>query len=1380
MNRLSTLIVLVLMLVQAIAAKAELILDSLDIIEADTIIQESKDCQAETEVCLEVVFQQLRNYEILVDGEPYEGRFPACNIDTIYKANFDNIVEDAQAPYELLFFEVAGDTFMITFNSFEELVDSIRTWDPTSDWKYDSLNNEMFSVNPPQVLFSNMIRFRDANNNTTALTIDRTFAANGTFFFFERGWNEVVFNDTIMNCTDTVDIGISCPQIDTTRLFVEWMIRDTFCFESLDLLANITEINQLQFISGNNIELIEEDSCLIYKGLEQGSDTLVYKIQDELNLCDTHVVIIEVGEMPDGDNTILTDTIFPNQIDTVCPDFAFEVDSISNICPASSEENVSFIFDTATQCLIYTYVFPGIDSFCLETHYDNGIVDTFTLIVTALSPLTDTIIDSIFLNQNIQYCFELDELSEAPFQINEFCNLTPQFIDYSIDSSALCLNYSGQMLAGSDTICIEICDNVGVCDTTIFYITTIDNERTSEFIFDSLLINFTDTICLNYDLPGMISDIQNLCPDSLNTNFSFDIDSSELCIYYQSNALGMDTACILFTDEFGNTDTNYIVLKTLLPTIDTVFDSVEFLERDSFCLDSTELAGNLISIENYCPENSGTQVEFVIHTMNYCIHYSGVTTGLDTACLVICDDFGICDTTILIIETGDLPDGQNSLITDTVFTNQIDSFCFDPRFEPIVDIVDICDTLNGNHIQYSLNSDSSCIIYEYISDGVDTACYVTTYENGIRDTFTIIVTALSPKNDTIIDTIFLGSTETYCIPLNELTVPIDSIEEFCNDSLEFIIVSPLDSILCFDVTAEFSGGTDTLCFAYCDTMGICDTAIYYITVENTFDTSEFISDSILVNFTDTICFDNDLPGAITSIENICSDGNGFVEFELDTVSNCLYYSGIAIGVDTACILITDEFGNTDTNYIEIRTILPTADTTILTIPVGITDTFCLDTDELAGAIGTMINLCPDLINDDVEAMLIPGQCVEYTGINAGESDTMCILICDDFGVCDTSYIIFIVEIDGMDGRDSLIRDTVLINFTETICLDTLSNLGMVINFYNACPESSDNVEFILDPETYCISYTGDSLGLDTACIVIEYENGPRDSFTLIVDVVPPSPDTIELTINIDETVAECLDYTELAGLPDDTAIIDICTDLNGEHVEYVINFLNFCIDFSGVSEGSDTVCIVFCDNLNVCDTTTYIINVIDTTTGPMLDLIAINDFDTLMQGDIRFIDVLNNDTIPDNNLTFFGIVDDPLNGMAQFDSSGIVIYTPDVDFCGIDSFTYEICNDFDCDSATVTVFIECMEEEILFIPQGFSPNGDGVGDLWEIQGINTFPNTNVEIYNRWGNRVFQSNDYQNDWDGSWEGNPLPDGTYFYMIDFRNGDKPRTGYVVILR
>lgn len=163
------------------------------------------------------------------------------------------------------------------------------------------------------------------------------------------------------------------------------------------------------------------------------------------------------------------------------------------------------------------------------------------------------------------------------------------------------------------------------------------------------------------------------------------------------------------------------------------------------------------------------------------------------------------------------------------------------------------------------------------------------------------------------------------------------------------------------------------------------------------------------------------------------------------------------------------------------------------------------------------------------------------------------------------------------------------------------------------------------------------------------------------------------------------------------------------------------------------------------------------------------------------INVLANDIPKDglNPLTL-KIVSPPANGLAEINADSVITYIPNSYFVGSDSFVYSICDYYkSCDEATVLVFVN---DHPFFIPEAFSPNGDGINDKFEIKGLAKYKTVEIDIFNRWGNVVYRSGNYGvgQDKSGFWDGTagsglrigsgPVPSGTYFYVLKLDGREK----------
>ncbi|MFP4024092.1 MAG: PKD-like domain-containing protein [Thiohalospira sp.] len=111
-----------------------------------------------------------------------------------------------------------------------------------------------------------------------------------------------------------------------------------------------------------------------------------------------------------------------------------------------------------------------------------------------------------------------------------------------------------------------------------------------------------------------------------------------------------------------------------------------------------------------------------------------------------------------------------------------------------------------------------------------------------------------------------------------------------------------------------------------------------------------------------------------------------------------------------------------------------------------------------------------------------------------------------------------------------------------------------------------------------------------------------------------------------------------------------------------------------------------------------------------------------------------------------------------------------------------VINDENLCEIDTTFILRSVSDNCLSIPSAFTPNGDGFNDRWEIEMSHLYPAAEIEIFDRWGKRIFYSKGYDESqyWDGTFNGNELPMDTYYYIINLKNGAERISGTVTIIR
>jgi len=103
----------------------------------------------------------------------------------------------------------------------------------------------------------------------------------------------------------------------------------------------------------------------------------------------------------------------------------------------------------------------------------------------------------------------------------------------------------------------------------------------------------------------------------------------------------------------------------------------------------------------------------------------------------------------------------------------------------------------------------------------------------------------------------------------------------------------------------------------------------------------------------------------------------------------------------------------------------------------------------------------------------------------------------------------------------------------------------------------------------------------------------------------------------------------------------------------------------------------------------------------------------------------------------------------------------------------------ECESPRVEVKVT-VGLSITDIPNTFTPNNDGVNDLWIIDGVNKYPGVVVQLFDRYGQKVFESKGYSQPFDGKRDGKLLPPGVYYYIINLNSKCSLLSGSLTLIR
>ena len=1307
------------------------------------------------------------DYTVIDNGRPYDGGFSGCQFDTIFSYNYFTVPEmGTRGPYSLDTWQVNGRTRQIaSFPTIQTLVDSMNTWDPMGNWRVDAARFLIYGGDM-RIPYGQMRISRLANLSFGLLELNTGLISNGVKLCFSTGNHEIIFQNNVTGCADTLRANIFCEndrrapiavndRVSTpknTPVRVAATLNDTLngVFESL-LAVNQPANGSVGFQNAQTFLYTPNTNFC-------GKDTFDYRICNAFGLCSTARVFIDIICNNDttgnnGRRPVAVDDVARTRINTAITLSVLANDTLNG----TSTRPLSIVrFQTHGSVnlfgnqVIYTPTSGfcnGLDSFDYEICNASGC-DTGRVVVNitcsgdtmmngmrkpvavddaATTRLNTAIVIPVLLNDTLNSPLT-GPLSITRFQMHGTVNIAGGLITYTP-----ILGFCGSR----DTFDYEIC-NANGCDTA------------------SVVIEIT----CGSDTTGGNARRK---PVAVDDQFSTRINTSLAFAPLANDSL------------FGVLSRPLSIIGAARHGIAVIMGSqIMYMPEPNFC------GGN--------------------DTLNYEICN---INGCDTGRLVITIN---CDTTIA--ETRK-PKTQNDFattqlgrpVTIAVLTN-------DSTFGALTRPVTVIRSPNrgnatvlNNQIVYAPNPNfcgsQDSLTYEICNvNGCDTSkvyiliiCDTTNNGGGsgrsvvaVNDNITTLKNTAITFVPTINDTI-----RTRLLSLMVTTLPRNGAIAFRG----------LDTLL-YTPNLNFCG-RDTIGYTICDTSFNCSNAFIYINVSC--DTVNLNGQPVAVpDYATTrkrtpirinILANDTLNGTLDSIRIIRLPSRGIAALGND---NVITYSTDTCGfTDTLIYRICNRNG-CDTALVTIKVSCQTDTTANRLLPIAINDNAqtplnqsitisVLTNDTLNGVLTGRVGIISRprfgfaLVNGNNQ--------IVYTPQNnfCGGRDTLSYEICNANG-CDTAVVYINVICDSLTAtrppiavfdvattrKNTPIRIAILTNDTLNGTLDSIKIirsplLGIAsLDINNILTYTPDSCGFT-DSLIYRICNRN---GCDTAIVFVKV---PCDSN--ITNVLLPVAvfDTVTTAFNQLVTIRVILNDT-LRGA--DTFRITkrpihglAIFDANRQ-IAYQPE-LNYC--------GNDTLIYEIC-NTRGCDTALVFIK-INCAPLPTLRPVAVDDkVKTVINTQVDFV-ILGNDTL--RGARFGEMVSPPSHGTLLIMPDSVAMYKPDKEFCGRDSFLYRLCNNVGCDTALVTIEVSCGDTVEVF--RGFSPNGDFKNDRFVIRGIENYPNSEVVIFNRWGNEIFTRKAYRNEegWDGTWNEKFVPDGTYFYCIRLNNAsNKQITGYIQLVR
>ena len=1093
-----------------------------------------------------------------------------------------------------------------------------------------------------------------------------------------------------------------------------------------------------------------------------GQDTFRYQVCDNgtPSLCATAMVVLNVTIDNNGTsnnapvanddavmayiNTAKTGDLKGNDSDPNGNTLTYNTTPLSN--PAHGTVTI-----TAAGTFTYTPTtgYIGTDQFKYVV-CDNGtpsLCDSATVYVEVfpipnLPPVVSETPKTVVEDTPTTLCVAITDPNATDTHTATLCGMAHGTGTVSVNNTTheVCVTYTPTAdYNGLDTICVIVCDSgtPTLCDTAKIPVTvTPVNDKPVVTITTPTTIpeDSTITVCGTIADPDAGDTFTSTPCGALHGTVSTTVTGGQVCMTYTPtlNYNGTDTLCFIVCDN-GTPSKCDTVKKaiTILPVNDVpvVSETPKTATEDTpltICQTITDPDAGDTHTATACGALHGTLSTPSVSGGQVCVTYTPNAdyNGADTVCVIVCDQAGLCDTAKIPVTVTPVDDKPTVVIAPiTTPEDSAKTVCAtinDPDAGSTFTATP-CGASNGT-VSATVTGSQVCVTYtpNLNFNGTDTACVIICDNTGLCDTTKIPVT-VTPVNDApVVSETPKTATEdtplTICQTITDPDAGDTHTATACgalHGTLSTPSVSGGQVCVTYTPNADYNGA-DTVCVIVCDQAGLCDTAKIPVTVTPVDDKPTVVIAPITTpeDSAKTVCATiNDPDAGSTFTATPCGASNGTVSATVTGSQVCVTYTPNLNfnGTDTACVIICDNTGLCDTTKIPV-TVTPVNDAPVVSetpkiatedTPLTICQTI---TDPDAGDTHTA-TACGALHGTLSTPSVSGGQvCVTYTpNADYNGADTVCVIVCDQAGLCDTAKIP--VTVTPVDDKPTVVIAPITTpeDSAKTVCA-TINDPDAGSTFTaTPCGASNGTVSATVTGSQVCVTYTPTTnyFGLDTACVIICDNTGLCDTVKVPVTItsVNDAPIVTDITTNAPNnvTTTTCVPVTDVDVVDNHT--VTVCGNpIHGSIIPTINNVTHeLCVAYTPTAGfvGADNACLLVCDNGNPskCDTVQVIYNVTATNRAP----VALNDMNNTISGIAVSGSVLGNDSDPDfNTLTVNTTpVDAPNNGSIILNANGTYTYSPNAGYVGTDTIVYRVCdNGIPSMCATANLIIEVRPSNV--------------------------------------------------------------------------------------